>query len=131
MDFGAYRTLTTPTTVASYQHFPGGPAPQEFTAAKQSKTACRDAVVEYPNHPVWSWNRMTPNRGADKSDFSEEELDVIEAVLVAFWEWNAQQISKRAKQDSGWRLTVEHEDIPYETDWVSPAPTTPKLMNMG
>ena len=131
IDFGAYRMLKAPITGATYQHYPGGPAPRELAPVKRSLISGGDAVREYRGHPIWSGNRLAPNRGADMSDFSEAEMDLVESVLDAFRGWESRQMSERAMKETGWQLTENYEDIPYESALISTVAITPEVVEQG
>ncbi len=131
MDFGSYRLLGAPMTGATYQHLPAGPAPRELLGARDFLVDCGAAVVE--NRPYFAGNqaRIVPQRDADISLFSEEELAILSDVISEFWAYNARNISEYSHQEWAWRVTEDFEDIPYEAAWVSSDPLTPEQIATG
>ena len=131
MDFGSYRLLGAPITGATYQHLPNGPAARQLPDARKHLLDCGDAAREY--HPNFSGTqeRLVPQRKANLSLFSQDELAIVDDVLDEFWTFNARRISEYSHQEWGWRVTKDLEDIPYYLAWVSTDPLTLEQVEAG
>ncbi len=131
MDFGSYRLLGTSITGATYCHLPAGPAPRELMSARKYLLDSGDASCEYRPRFTGTQERLVPQRGADLSLFSRQELAIIEDVITEFWALNARSISDYSHQEWAWRATQDYEDMPYHLAWVSSDPLTPEQVETG
>lgn len=130
-DFGSYRLLGAPITGASYQHLPAGPAPREWLTTKATLEDSGQADVVERSYFAGVQKRLMPNREADLSIFSPEELRIVADVVEEFWSLNARQISEFSHDEWAWMVTNDYEDIPYQLAWVSADPLTPEQIQKG
>jgi len=123
-DFTAFSVLGKPITGASYQNLHEGPAPREFLTAQKAMLRKDVALEHRPYFGGTLQKRLVALRAPDMSDFTEEELRIVEGVILEFWNMNARQISRYSHDEYGWRLTDEGETIPYAASYFYPGPLT-------
>jgi hypothetical protein len=75
------------------------------------------ACLEYERlHFGLKQKRVLPLRNPDvEGTFSAAEVELIDDVLRALWDNNAQEVSQLSHTFIGWRLAKDQEEIPYET----------------
>ncbi len=61
---------------------------------------------------------IVPQRNADLTVFSEDELATIDKVFADLVGLSAQQVSDLSHEEAGWRLVEFGETIPYEAALV-------------
>jgi hypothetical protein len=130
-DFAAYRRLGRPITGARYQRLEEGPAPRQLLPARERMLDSR--VIQLEQHEYF-WGvqqRVVPLREPDLSVFSEEELAIVDEVIKDLWPFNAQEVSRMAHNEPGWRLVGPGDDIPYKAAWLSSAPLTAEEEEFG
>ena len=130
-DFAAFRVLGNPITGATYQNLNEGPAPREFLNVQK---AMLHKDVELERRPYFGGTfqkRLVAKRPPDMSDFTVEEIRIIEGVIAEFWNMNARQISQYSHEEYGWRLTDEGETIPYAASYFDPGPLTQEQIERG
>ena len=78
---------------------------------------------------------MVPDRPADLSVFTSEEIATIDQVLTDLEGLTATQVSDLSHEEPGWRLVADGETIPYEAALVGAVqvstPTTRRLQEMA
>ena len=131
MDFGSYRLLGNPITGATYCHMPSGPEPAQFPGTRKYLESRGDARVEIHDHFAGRRRVMVPLRQADVSQFSNQELAIVDAVIDEFWHYSNRELSSYACGEFGWKATDDMEVIPYHTAWVSSDPLTPEQVHRG
>ena len=76
-------------------------------------------------------HRLVPDRPADTSVFTAEELATIDKVIADLAGLNARHVSDLSHEEAGWRLVEDGETIPYEAALVGArqvsTPTTRRL----
>ncbi len=130
-DFIGFRELGKSITSATYQHLREGPAPKEFLAAVEeleNEGASSYETRQYFNYPQ---KRIIPHRPANTSLFNLKELELVDAVIEALWEFSGTEASDLTEKEWGWKLTEDGEEIPYRTAWLSPGPLTQEQIADG
>jgi hypothetical protein len=130
-DFIGFREWGEPITGATYQNLSEGPAPKEFLAAVdelEEEGASSYCIQKYFNYPQ---KRLTPQRPAKTSLFQRKQLELVDAVIEALWEFNGTGARDLTHNEWGWRLTEEGEEIPYRTTWLSSEPLTQEQISNG
>lgn len=114
-DFGAFERFGTPITGATYEKWPQGHLPKELLLAERDLEAEGAIAVEAEVYYGKKLKRITAHRDPDLSEFSEDELAVIEKALRIFGSESATYLTELSHFELGWRLAKMKEPIPYET----------------
>lgn len=114
-DFGAYERLGCSITGAVYEKWEHGHLPRQMLLAQRDLEGAGDIRVEAVDYFGKKLNHITAERDPDMSDFSEEELAVIEKALHYFGFESAAFLSAQSHLELGWRLSNWKEPIPYRT----------------
>lgn len=113
-DFRAYSVLGNPISGAKYQKLEHGPAPTALLPVREEMVGSGDAVLR-DRSGGWS-DVLVPQRDADLSEFSGEELAIMDNVYAELAPLSAVQASNYSHEKSpGWEAAEEREMIPYET----------------
>ena len=120
-DFAHVRRTGSPISGAQYQKLPWGPAPRRLVPVRDQLIAAGDAHLEHAEFLGRTLQRVVPDRAADVSVFSDEELATIDQVLSDLDGLTAVQVSDLSHEEPGWRLVEEGETIPYEAALVGAA----------
>ncbi len=130
-DFAAYRLLGHPITGDDYQNLAEGPAPLHLLTARDSLLADGSALLETKPYFNRKQIRIKAHRQPKPGVLAQDELGIVDQVIEALWEYDAQQVSALSHAEFGWRLTRRNEPIPYYTAWVSPEPLTVDQVQRG
>lgn len=114
-DFGAYARFGQPITGATYEKWEHGHLPRELLLAQRDLEAQGAILAEPVDYYGKRLQRITAGRNPDMSDFSEDELAVIEGAIRRYGHESATFLSKLAHLELGWRLAKLKEAIPYKT----------------
>jgi hypothetical protein len=121
-DFIAYRNLGHSVTGATYQHLGEGPAPKEFLQAKEELEQEKLVNTEYRPYFNRVQHRLVAKRSCNKGLFSSDEMDIVDIVIKALWEFNGTEVSLQSHKEYGYKLTEEGETIPYSSAYFSSQP---------
>lgn len=130
-DFNAYRLLGSSITGASYQHLGEGPAPREMLPTTRRMKSEGSLTMELHTYFAKVQQRAIPLRPPNLSIFTTHEIRVVDEVIEEFWELNGTQLSDRSHQEYGWKLTEEHETIPYSAALFSAEPLSQEQIERG
>jgi hypothetical protein len=122
-DFLAYQTLGKPITGADYMALRRGPAPRKLLPIR---TAMRKRGAIALDKRAFQ-ERVIPLRDADLSVFRAEEIAIVDMVVEALKESDAETVSDRS-HFLGWQAAFaegEKTSIPYSTVFVSNRPADP------
>lgn len=117
-DMNCYALKGSSITDGTYMHKQNGPV------AKRMLPACHALITEnrakeeetvYFGHTK---RRIVPLTGFDGSLFSEDELSLVDAMIEQTRHLTASQLSQWSHTLNPWLLTVDGEDIPYESAYV-------------
>lgn len=130
-DFAHVRRKGSPITGADYQKLEHGPAPRRLKPIRDHLVASGAAHVVPEDFLGYQVHRLVPDRPADTSVFTAEELATIDKVIADLAGLNARQVSDLSHEEAGWRLVEDGETIPYEAALVGArqisTPTTRRL----
>ena len=129
-DFLSYAKYGRPITGAEYVRERHGPVPSAVRLGynspvqelvREGRARINTTTIAIPGTRK-TGKRITPVavRPPDMSVFSEQELELINAVLGSFRDLTAGWISKYTHEFAGWHVVALNEKIPYETIFVSP-----------
>ncbi len=117
-DFEALRQLGSPITGAEYQALGEGPCPVKLLPVQQELETRGD--IEFVRRG--KQKRTVALRDPDMSDFSEEEVEIIDAVIEDLRSLTAKETSLRSHEFLGWKAAIARgakTTIPYETAFVT------------
>lgn len=125
-DFAHVRRTGGPITGAEYQKLRHGPAPRRLKPVRDALVSAGHVRIEREEFLGYEIHRLVPQRPADRSVFTTEQLETVEKVLADLDGLSARQVTDLSHEEAGWRLVEEGETIPYETALVgTPQISTP------
>ncbi|MDE2987722.1 MAG: DUF4065 domain-containing protein [Chloroflexota bacterium] len=129
-DFEAYRELGQPITGASYFKMERGPVPLVMYDVREELESSGVARVVKDDHNPFAPQRLevSESRPSYGGNLSPGELRIVDDVIQRLKDDNATSVSDASHREPGWIATPDNEIIPYETAWVSPGPSSPKMM---
>ena len=130
-DFAHVRRHGSPISGAEYQKLEHGPAPRRLKPVRDQLAAAGAAHVVSEDFLGYQVHRLVPDRVADTSVFTAEELATIDKVIADLDGLNARQVSDLSHEEAGWRLVEVGQTIPYEAALLGATqvstPTTRRL----
>jgi Protein of unknown function (DUF4065) len=130
-DFGAYERFGRSITGATYEKWEQGHFPRELTLADRDLEAQGAISVENEDYFGKTLRRVTARRDPDMSEFTEDELAVVEIALQQFGHETASRLSDLSHQEVGWRLAKWKEAIPYETVFLGAGGVSEAVLRRG
>lgn len=123
-DFGAYQRLGRSITGATYEKWEHGHLPHELLLSERDLKAAGRIVEEPVEYYGKRLRHLTAQDDPNLAALSEDELAVIEGVIRRYGHESATYLRLLSHQELGWRLAADHEEIPYNTLFLSKhAPT--------
>jgi uncharacterized phage-associated protein len=113
-DFNNYELYEKSITGETYYRLEMGPAPGDFD--KIMSDLIRDNTIECierSRHGKKQFHYVSDVK-PDMSEFTEEELDVIENVIMRYGSKTASTISSISHKDVPWKIAKDHEPLDYE-----------------
>jgi hypothetical protein len=131
-DFLAYAKLGSAITHFDYQKLPYGPAPRRLLPIQSQMIADGELVLQ----PVSLWsgniqNRTVNLRNPKLSVFTADEIALVDAVIEAFEDDDAEAVSELTHRMVGWKVVQKGENIPYSTIFLSDEPLTEEEIERG
>lgn len=130
-DFGAYARLGKAITGATYEKWEHGHLPRELLLTERDLQARGDIVAEDVEYYGKRLHQTRATRDPDLSDFTEDELAVIEGAIRQFGHESATYLSNRSHLELGWRLADWKEAIPYRTVFLGRGGVTETDLRRG
>lgn len=130
-DFWAYQKWGHSISGQDYQKLRNGPAPRRALPVIQGmlKKDCVWAERDYFGRPQ---QKLLALREPDLSDFSGEEIAIVQDVINILRPYDATEVSNLSHRFIGWQLAAEGEPIPYSTVALGePRPPTPSEIEYG
>ncbi|MFH1374878.1 MAG: Panacea domain-containing protein [bacterium] len=112
-DFIAYAKWGCAITGAEYFHLPKGPAPQQMLPIMEQMVSDHELAIVPRQIFAKTQERPTNLRNANLSEFSADELSLVDSVIEELREKSAEEVSSLSHYYIGWQLTQEGETIPY------------------
>lgn len=128
-DMNAYTRLGTSITGFEYEKREFGPVPRTIDGLIESMCADGSATVVSRDMPNFTaQKRVTPLREPDLSDFTAQEIALVDEVIEWMRPMTAKEISELSHQAVGWEVARMGETIPYSTALIPlhPIPLTEK-----
>lgn len=119
-DFLAYARLGEAITGDEYQCLEMGPAPRHWLPLKADMVKRGQAAEQVRNRYGKEQKRLIPLRDADLSQFSGEEIAIVDEVIEGLRGMNAREVSELSHGFTGWQIVALGDTIPYETVFLSP-----------
>jgi len=117
-DFIAFRRLGRPITGATYEKWEHGHLPREFVMVEKDLIAAGAIQQEEVAYYGKRLKQTAALRDPNMSDFSEDELGIIEGAIRIYGHESATYLSELAHQEPGWELAEWREVIPYQTGLI-------------
>lgn len=124
-DFLAFRSMAEPITGAEYFALERGPAPKPLVPVRQEMIEAGDLAIEKRTFQ----HRPVALREADYSLFTAHEIAIVNRVIAALKDKNAEAVSEMSHAFLGWKaawaegqVTGKNVTIPYGTVFVSNQP---------
>ena len=109
-----------------FQKLPHGPAPRQLLPVRHRLIDSGAAALIEEDFLGRPQHRLVPQRPADLTRFSADELQTVEDVLDQLAGMTGTQVSELSHQEPGWRLTEIGETIPFSTAFLDfPQVATP------
>lgn len=118
-DFTAYGRLGRTITGVEYQHLPEGPAARAMLPIQGRMKAARILVIEPRSLYGYTQDRPTALRDPDLSDFSGEEIAIVDAWIDRLRPLTGTQASKLSHDTFGWRVTKDGQTIDPKSVFVA------------
>lgn len=130
-DFGAYARFGRSITGATYEKWEHGHLPRELLLVERDLEAQGAITAEDVDYFGKRLHQITAQRDPDLSDFTEDELGVIEGAISRFGYESAAYLSTLSHLELGWRLTEWKEEIPYNTVFLGTGGVTEADIRRG
>ena len=129
-DFMAFGQLGAPITGATYQKLKWGPAPRELLPVQREMQ--REASAKIKRASAFTPDKTVALREPDISQFTPQEIAIVDEVLEALKHDNATMVSDRSHKFSvGWQVAGEQEEIPYGTVFLWGGDPHPAAIEYG
>jgi uncharacterized phage-associated protein len=130
-DFAAYLQLGAPITGATYVKYPRGPLPRDFYEVLKSLEDAGALVKHHTPMGTYVQHRYVALRSPDLSQFSGEEIALVDRVVEQFAGLDASTLSTRSHMEAGWLSAEDYDEIPYEMAFVSTDPPSDRVVQVG
>ena len=130
-DFGAYERFGEPITGATYEKWEHGHLPRELLLAQRDLETDDSITTETVDYFGKQLNQITARRDPVLSEFSEDELGVIESAIQQYGYESAAYLSGLSHLEVGWRLAEWKEEIPYQTVFLGRGGVTESDIRRG
>ena len=120
-DFLAYQYTKQAITGATYEKLPYGPCAKELSQVLDELEAQGAIQVVLQSAGRYRQERVEAQRAADTSVFTPAELQMVDKVLSALRNKNAQQVSGLSHKFAGYRIAHDRQPIPYASVFLNPA----------
>lgn len=129
-DFGAYLTFRGPITGQGYMKFEYGPVPKRMYTV-QTRMLGKELAFQKVESYGRNQEKPIALREADLSQFSSDEIALINGVVRQYWDMTATEISNESHRFLGWNLADMNEAIPYPVALVAHRDLTPEERKHG
>lgn len=126
-DFMAYAKFKESITGEDYFKLPYGPAPKYLLEAQESLLK-EDLIIIQQRETINGIQKRTipTGREANLSIFRPEFISIVDEVIEAIKDENAESVSGLSHKFYGWQIAKEREVIPYSSIFlVEPRPKDP------
>lgn len=126
-DFFRYGEWGKSITDQSYQRLDNGPAPKRLLPIRKKLIEQEELAIQTVERFGREQQRPIALREPDLSDFTADEIKLVDEIIEELWERNATDVSNLSHRflGTGWKCVQEKEIIPYETVFLSHRSLTP------
>jgi hypothetical protein len=114
-DFLFYKMRGRPITGMEYMKLQWGPAPRRLVPIRRELIERKELLIRPQPYGTWQQDRPIALRPADLSEFTGEEIAIVDSVISDLWGKSATDVSEETHLFAGWKLAEERETIPYPT----------------
>jgi len=114
-DFIAYERFGKPITGEEYFKLPKGPAPRYLVPVREEMMAAHDLDIALIEVFGRTQERPVPLRKPNLELFEPREISLVDEVIEALKDKNAEEVSELSHYFVGWKLAAEKEIIPYHS----------------
>jgi hypothetical protein len=118
-DFTAFGRLGRTITGVEYQHLDEGPAARPMLPIQMRMKAAKILVIEPKSLYGYTQDRPISLRDPDLSDFSGEEIAIVDAWIDRLRPMTATQASNLSHDTFGWRSTKNGQTIDPKSVFIS------------
>lgn len=129
-DMTAFRRRGVPITGARYQHQPHGPVATPFVPARRQLAEEDRVKVRKRRYFTRAQTCTEVIAGPDTSQFTSEDLAIMDEIIAKYWEWDAKAMEDEAHREPGWRTTEDGETITYRSALIG-RKASPKALAIG
>jgi uncharacterized phage-associated protein len=114
-EFSSVRMTGMPITGVEYQRLDNGSAPRRLLPIRGA--LIQDGAAELQHATVFGFaqQRLVALRKPDMSQFSSDEIEIIDQVVDLLWGKSATELREILRREMGWRMVGDRETIPYES----------------
>jgi uncharacterized phage-associated protein len=123
VDIESYRRHKKPVTGSAYVRLQHGPVPEHFLSILDEMESNRYIAIKEKPYFNRNQKRVISLKNADVSQFSGQDIQIVEEVIRQFEGRNATELSERS-HGIAWRLAKPNEKISYESSLLSNKPLT-------
>ncbi len=117
-DFNYYGWRGSSITGADYMHKPNGPVAKRLLPAVAALVKEGRAEQKDEDYFGYTLRKVLPLKGANASDFTKEELSIVDQIIESTRHMTATELSDWTHALNPWLATTEGEKIPYESFFV-------------
>lgn len=121
-DFLSYMKTGSAVTGAIYQKLEHGPAPRRMKPVIRGLESDRSVVNREISFGRYTQVRVVPLRDPDLSNFTANEIAIVDQVIDLLRGQNGSQVSEMSHRFAGWKYAALGEDIPYFTTCIPNEP---------
>lgn len=129
-DFGAYLTFGDAITGQEYKKLEHGPVPKRMYTV-QTRMLGKELALQHAESYGRPQEKPIALREPDLSQFSSNEIALVNDVVRQYWNLTATQISNHSHRFLGWNLAEMNEEIPYPVALVADRDLTPEERKHG
>ena len=131
-DFDSYLAYGEPITGTTYLHFPQGPHPENWYQVRERMELNGDVSILYePMVAGCHQYRVLPKRTADMERMSPGDVELLQAQVKRFADFNAAGLEAYSHQEFGWLSTEDGQPIPYALAGVVSTPLSARKIKSG
>jgi hypothetical protein len=114
-DFIAYERFGRSITDEEYFKLQWGPAPRYLKPVRDQLEASQELAIARREVFGFVQERPVPLRTPDLALFRPEEIALVDEIIEALKDKDAEEVSELSHYFVGWKLTREKETIPYHS----------------
>jgi hypothetical protein len=122
-DFLAFGNWGQPITGVPYQHLKEGPAPKRLVPVRDDLVKAGALALQRVSLKSGHVQKRTVNLRDPKLEiFTGKEIALVDEVIEALWDLDADEASEFSHRFVGWKMTKLNDPIPYGSIFISDEP---------